>query len=352
MRLLVVGDVHFSQYSSIIRKRGTYYSERLENLLWSINWAERQAEEYQVERILYLGDFFDRSDLTAEELTAFRDIKWAENIQHYFLVGNHELGTRNLQYSSVHFIEALGKSFKVIDEPMQESGFGYRFLYLPYTFESERKSLADYWVETVSKDNSFETQEVKIPYIFSHNDIKGVNYGMFESKEGFDVKDIEDNCSLFVNGHIHNTGWIEKDKILNLGNLTGQNFNEDASKYPHHIMLLDTVKQQWSFIENPHAFNFYKLEISSKADLPKFKPNAVLTIKCPESKVEELRTQLASQEDVQDFRIISVAEETAQETEVKIELNSVDHLKQFQEYILNQLGNSEAVIKELQEVVA
>ena len=78
MKVLIIGDIHFSQYSSIIRKRGEFYSERLENLLWSINWVEKQAEENKVDKIIYLGDFFDRSDLNAEELTAFRDIRWAK----------------------------------------------------------------------------------------------------------------------------------------------------------------------------------------------------------------------------------------------------------------------------------
>lgn len=351
MKVLIIGDVHLSQYSSIIRKRGEFYSERLENLLWSINWAEKQAEENNVDKIIYLGDFFDRSDLNAEELTAFRDIRWAKDILHVFLVGNHEVGTKNLQYSSIHFIESLGNNFTVIDKPTQESGFGYRFLYLPYTFESERKSIGDYWTET-APTGVLETQEVKTPYIFSHNDLKGVNYGLFESREGFDIKDIKKNCSLFVNGHIHNTGWIEGDRILNLGNLTGQHFNEDATRYPHQIMLLDTDKCQWAFIENPYAFNFYKVEIKQLQDLPDFKSNAILTVKCPESKVSELREKLSSMESVKEFRVISVPEEAKEEAEVHIELNSVDHLKQFQEYILNQLGNSEAVIKELQEVVA
>lgn len=117
-------------------------------------------------------------------------------------------------------------------------------------------------------------------------------------------------------------------------------------------MLLDTDRCQWAFIENPYAFNFYKVEIKQLQDLPEFKSNAILTIKCPESKVSELKEKLTSIENVREFRVISVAEEVKEEAEVHIELNSVDHLKQFQEYILNQLGTSEAVIKELQEVIA
>ena len=58
MKILLCGDVHYNQYTSILRKRGKYYSARLENLLWSINWVEKTALEQNVEKIIYLGDFF------------------------------------------------------------------------------------------------------------------------------------------------------------------------------------------------------------------------------------------------------------------------------------------------------
>ena len=43
---LIVGDVHWSEYSSIYRKRGTKFSKRLENLINTVNWIEETAETY------------------------------------------------------------------------------------------------------------------------------------------------------------------------------------------------------------------------------------------------------------------------------------------------------------------
>lgn len=346
MRILIVGDIHWSQYSSILRKRGEFYSQRLENLLWSVNWAEKQAVENQVEEIIYLGDFFDRSELNAEELTAFRDINWARDISHRFLVGNHELGQRTAEYSSIHFIESLGSNFQVIDKPARIG----RILLLPYIFESDRKSLGDYWRDTSSSDLS--TQLSKTGYVLSHNDLK-MRYGMFESKEGFELSDIETNCQYFINGHIHNHEWATQ-KVLNLGNLTGQNFNEDAFKYAHGVAVLDTDASSISFIENPYAYNFYKLDLESNPILPQLKSNAVLTIRCKETDAKSLDEQLQELETVGKVaahRMIPVAEELGDaEVESTMELNTVDHLKQFQEYILDQLGTSEAILKELSEV--
>lgn len=351
-KVLVVGDVHYSTYSSIVRKRGEIYSQRLENILWSINWAEQIAINSKVDKIIYLGDVFDRPEMNAEELTAFRDINWARDIPHIFLVGNHELGAKNLKYSSLHFIESLGSNFKVIDEPTYECGFGYRFFYLPYIFESNRKSLKEYKSQLM-QPYTIETQEVKRTYIFSHNDLKGIQYGCIESKEGFEIEDILNNCQLFINGHIHNGSWVKKDRILNLGNLTGQNFNEDGYEYIHNILYLDTDTDERLLVPNHYAFNFIKLEISNEKDLKSLDilPHSVISVKCKEDLVSKLREILDTHPDVEDYRVISVADENNLSEDTSIEFNSIDHLRQFQEYILEQIGKSDTVIKELVEVL-
>ena len=60
MKILVVGDVHWSIYSSIVRKRGEIYSSRLENLIKSINWVEKVAQDQKCSMVIGLGDFFNR----------------------------------------------------------------------------------------------------------------------------------------------------------------------------------------------------------------------------------------------------------------------------------------------------
>ena len=72
-----------------------------------------------------------------------------------------------------------------------------------------------------------------------------------------------------VNGHLHNGNRISKN-LINLGILTGANFGEDAARYPHNIMVLDTDTLAFELIENPYAFNFYKLEVNSEKDLAVF----------------------------------------------------------------------------------
>ena len=179
MRILLYTDNHFCTNSSIIRKNGEKYSIRLENQIKSVNWAEQLGIEKNCDMVIHLGDFFDKSELTAQEL-----------------VGNHEMGSSDLQYNSLN---ALSKIGKIVNEPYYMSGFGCRIIFLPYILETNRKPL-QYYINSAIGDK-WETQEVKNTIILSHNDIAGIRYGQYISKQGFDAQEIYDSCNLFVNGH-------------------------------------------------------------------------------------------------------------------------------------------------------
>ena len=350
-RIMIVGDVHWNVYSSIIRKRGTEYSKRLENCINSINWVEGTAEEYKCDKIIYLGDFFDKAELNSEEITALKEIQWSD-IPHQILVGNHELGNATSQYNTTQLFNLL-PNFEVIDKPKVDVGFGYYFLYLPYIFEKDRKSISEYFNSYFNR-NEFVTQEVKNTFIFSHNDLKGVNYGLFESKEGFELQDILNNSAICFNGHIHNNGEIVKDRIINVGNLTGQNFNEDGTKYYHRIYILDINGSNYKAYQtvNPYAYMFYKFEINNEQDINnlKFEPHAIISVKCVEHLVSKIKEILDNNIDVEEYRIITVVENKEIPEEEVNQLNSKDHLQQFKDYIIEKLGAGENIIKELQEV--
>lgn len=225
MLIGIVGDVHWSRYSSILRNRGNTYSYRLENCIDSVNWAEALTENCNC--VVYLGDFFDSSELNSEEITALKEINW--NLKpHHFLVGNHEMGMNDLSYSSSHlfdYIDTAARSF-VEDKPRIDRTYGNtEIAFLPYILEDDRKPLEEYF-------DSPNTKRI----IFSHNDIAGMQLGKFTSTAGFTIENIQSNCSLFLNGHLHNGGKVA-DGVINVGNLTGQNFSEDAFKYDHCVLI-------------------------------------------------------------------------------------------------------------------
>lgn len=352
MKICIFGDNHWSQYSSILRQRGKEYSLRLENQIESINWVESLAYQEDCDFVVCLGDFFDSPNLMAEELTALKDVNWS-SIPHYFLIGNHEVGIKNLQFSSSYALSAI-EHISIVDSPRTITSEGVECCFLPYIFESDRKPISEYFSPSSNKR-----------IIFSHNDIKGLQLGKFVSNVGFSIDDIESNCDLYINGHIHN-GEKVTEKIINCGNLTGQNFGEDAFKYDHCALILDTNTMQTAVYVNPYAINFYKIDFYENSGIdyinyisPMLK-NAVCSIRCSEADVDYLRKRFGGINQAVDEVVphnpnvitarFTIVPEVSDSVETDRQEIAVDHLQMFRDYITETLGVSDVVISELQEI--
>lgn len=330
MKICCYGDVHWSLHSSIIRSRGNKYSTRLENLITSVNWAERLAQEVGCDMVVCLGDFFDKAELNAEEITALKELVWAD-MPHKFLVGNHEMGKNDLSLSTAHLL-SLCDNIEVIDTPTIEvnAKTRYNLVYLPYILEEDRKPISHY----VRGDNNI---------IFSHNDLKGVQLGRFVSVDGFDIEDIQKNCNLFLNGHLHNGSKVA-DKIINCGNLTGQNFSEDAFTYSHSAYIIDTDDLSVAVYDNPYAFDFYKLDFLDRAFEPiNVSDNAVVVVNVKAEDYEACKDWIEANGIIGRIIVNRVQSEN-----VKEELSlSVDHIEQFKKFVLDTLGTDDIVLSEL-----
>ncbi len=346
MKLLLFTDNHFSQYSSIIRSRGEKYSLRLENQIKSLNWVNKIAEEEQCDFIVCLGDFFDKPELNAEEITALKEIKWC-NKPKYFIVGNHETNSHDLTFNSLNALTSIGK---IIDKPTMINGFGFNLYMLPYISETDRKPLSDYINQlNLETAGMLTTQEVKQLLILSHNDISGIRYGQYESKNGFNIDEITDNCDLYINGHLHNQTQVS-DKIFNLGNLTGQNFSEDGFKYSHCIGILDTYSMKLDLINNPFAFNFYKIEVNNiqelKNQIEKLdKEYSIGTIKIPEQYIDEAR--IICNEHFKEYRLLMIPNIKTQIDNIDDNNSNIDHIQKFKNYCLENIGSSDILMQEL-----
>lgn len=352
MKILTYGDCHFSQFSSTVRSRGAHYSTRLENEIKSINYAERTAVETGCGCIVILGDFFDKPDLTAEEISAFKEIQWAA-LPHFILTGNHEMALNDLSYSSAQLLSLIPMA-TVINKPFWiragRDNLNVKLLFLPYILESNRQSFSYYKNHTscLYDDRFIEDEDSKL-VVFSHNDIQGIRYGQFESKIGFNVSEISDNCDLYINGHLHNQEQIN-NKIINLGNLTGQNFSEDALKYAHCFGIVDLDTLTLSCIVNPYAFNFYKVEINSIEDFKqilKFTENAVISAKVKESLINDFKLFIQDNNiNPVNCRIVTVRD-VVENTNTDNPIITVDHIEQFKNYILENVGSSDVILQEL-----
>lgn len=345
MKILLFTDNHFCSYSSILKNKGQKYSVRLENQIKSLNWVEEVAQEEKCDKVVCLGDFFDRENLNSLELTALQEIKWS-NIPHVFLVGNHEMGVMDL---SINSVSALAKIGKVIDKPQLVNVDSTNIVYLPYIIENERKPFKEYLNNLLIDSNLTQEQQNNKIIVLSHNDICGIKYGFYESKIGFNINEISSYCNLFINGHLHNQQQVN-EKILNLGNLTGLNFSEDALKYSHCIAILDTDTLKIDLINNPYALNFTKLEILNENDIKKIPllDNLILSIKTYQPLVSKIKDTLNNYSNVLTYRINTVPQNIIKNSqkEIKTLLNN-DYLDSFIKFIKENIDNSAILEEEL-----
>ena len=341
MKILCFTDNHFCERSSIVTRYGEKYSLRLENQLESINWVEQISKEKGCDLVVCLGDFFDKPHLTDQELTALQDIRW-NDLPHYFLVGNHESEEINLQFSSTSALKALNR--EIIDTPCTKNLGDVELAFLPYVTESEKQSIEEY----------FSTKPA-YRILFSHNDLLGIQMGPVVSKTGFSIEELENNCTFCLNGHLHN-GQAASRRVLNLGNLTGKDFGEDAFRYEHKVAIIDTDTFNIEFIENPYAFNFYKIDILSKSDLDiltKVKHNAILSIRCDESCIEAARTIIKDSPYILEARVVMVKQFAAsgEDTVINISDLVVDQCVKFAECCREKLEASPILEMELAEIL-
>lgn len=339
VKICISSDQHWSQYSSILRKHGKTYSVRLENLIKSVNWAEDLARENNCQMSFYLGDFFDRTELNSQEITALTEVQWYENNK-YFLVGNHESNMMDLNFSTTKIFENI--KAKIISKPENFQINNVDLYFIPYiSSEGKILSLKDYIQPSDNK---------KI--VFSHNDIAGLRYGKFISQSGFSLQDIENNCTLFINGHLHNSQMVGKNLLL-AGNLTGQNFGEDSTQYGHYAYILTIDDGGVITIEpyiNPYAFNFYKLYIINESDFSKLKnlkSNSVLSIICEASLLSDVTDILKTLDNVIDYRLVSQYFNQRSSEQPQVEFKSKDYIQQFIEYVQTKLEPSEILSEEL-----
>ena len=290
-----------------------------------------------------LGDFCDRSDLTDEEISALREIKW-NDIKKYFVVGNHESAQHELTFTTMQAID--NGNISIINRPTGVVIEDNTYYFIPYFIDSDRPSFKE-----MIDDMKVESRGKKI--VFSHNDIAGINYAGFISKSGFSKEEIESSCDLFLNGHLHN-GQKISDKIYNLGSFSAHNFTNDSFNYRYGAWILDTDNMSLEFIENPFSLNFYKLNIIEESDLKqlsKIKNNSVLSIRYSTRLTNELDSELSKIKEklIVTPRMMAIRE-TADAAEIKIQDLRSNHLERLVTFCRQALTNSDILEAELAEL--
>lgn len=286
MKILLYGDTHFSQSSSVIIGSSSSLEGRLQYLINSFEWMYSKAKEYNVDCIIDLGDLSDSPRLTASEITGItRALKYNQDIPEYHLLGNHERQTEDGTINSVNFIDLL-PNHHLIKETKQLNN---EITFVPY------REYVDGDLDDIQRTH----------YAFSHIDIFGANVGGWALKAGMSPEYLLSKFDIVINGHIHNHSYVVDTplkKIINLGSISGQNF---SSKGTPHIGLLDTETDELSFIDNPHGLSFYNETCNSISDIIKASKaigetgrKVAVQIKVPMNLVEDARRILNNNDNI------------------------------------------------------
>ena len=147
---------------------------------------------------------------------------------------------------------------------------------------------------------------------------------------------------------------------MNVGNITGQNFSEDAFAHNHKALILDTNEKSLTPIVNPYAMNFYKLDLTNcrptiddvniQNHLSSLKYPAVATIKINPDINFIVRDLLSTCNNIIECRLITEGAVEIEPIECVDNDLALDHIKKFQQYIYDNMGVSELVLSELERV--
>lgn len=318
MKIGLFADPHVCQSSSIVRGRGDKYSYRLENLIESFKWMHQFFIDNKVDKVVCLGDLADNNYLTAEDISALSECDFLKDYE--YIIGNHDISSRDGLYNVSNIYK------NVYSKPTLVHNSDCDILYLPYSH-----NILDLKQLVTNPSNTI---------ILSHNDIKGVNYGNIACKEGYDFSDILQSSKIFVNGHIHVGQWLVRDRIINLGTITGINFNCSGAKWDPSIGILDT-NAGLSVYENPVAFVFHKWDTSDifevATNLGKLDKSRthVIQLRVPNTIVDDCRAMLDAS-GIKFSRIISYSEFKSSSNLIKDEItvkpiaqSLVEYAKQY-----------------------
>ena len=320
-RIGLYADPHLSQSSSIIVGRQGEFTGRLDNLIKSFEWMRNLFKEQNVDMIICLGDLTDRPDLTATEITALSKCNIDDD---YLIIGNHCRSDKDGNINSLSIYNNILSSPQSLIEDEEGNCLVY---ILPYN-------------STCVDLSTLNHPKV----ILSHNDIKGYLLNGFIFKSGYEMTDIIDNCDLFINGHLHNGQWLVKDKICNLGMLSGSNFASCNGDWNPSAGILDLDTLHLEIYENPCAYKFRKIEFDS---LPKIKnyldslngEHYVIQIKVPNRLAENTRKLLNECKKIDASRVLTTIENiNAKEVVDKgsLSVSSISVYSKLREFIGNQ----------------
>ena len=213
MRFAVLSDLHLHGWtygSSLISGRNSRLLDQQDVLRQFNNYCN----ENNIEDILFCGDFFHQSKVSAEVLMAAHEslIELRAGKHLRFLVGNHDCQSKD---NSIHALSMLSNYGLVIDQWYTDSRY---LAALPYTEDKDKLS-------------AFLSQNLEGKIVLMHQGVSGQEL----NSKGFTLNEIlspdmfPDNAAFGFTGHYHSHKKV-KDNLYIPGSPLQLNWSDKGEK--------------------------------------------------------------------------------------------------------------------------
>ena len=278
--------------------------------------------EEKVDRIICLGDFFDRAVLQAKDYHLVNRIleiiqgSESDSIETYFLLGNHEIDDNN--QNILLFLEQLRNIHPVVN-----------------LFEDNNLLFIPYNVDPLNLDCKLFKDKV----IFTHCDIYGsaLAGGITKAFFGINPRLFSESIVVF-NGHVHLHS--VNDKVINVGSLLVSRFGElRLGEYPKYY-IYDTDTNEIRTFENEYSLIYVTVNQDNIEEIKTYKnlKRVNISYEYAEDEPPKIDTEFNS---IRYIKLVSNKGESLEKGTHKNEKSIIDIPQIISEHIKNDLNVSE-----------
>ena len=244
MKDLVIGDIHFG-----IKTNSPIWLEHQINLFKHQIIPIIKKNNY--DRIVFLGDVFDiRYSINTQVGIAVKDLvrclsKTFNNIEFYFIAGNHDYYCPQIEFESNNAYNLLfGEEFTLIYKNVH-------FITENYLRIDDTLFLPWYWTENEDRWNKVINKESSAKLIYCHSDLEQWEQSKIKSKGDMTI----------ISGHIHYPWTDVNNKLYNIGACNALTFNDVNSPRYIYTVIDGEIVEKFENITTPKFKQFFNEEI-------------------------------------------------------------------------------------------
>jgi DNA repair exonuclease SbcCD nuclease subunit len=263
MKVILYSDLHLYNHHKLLINS--------ETALDFLSFINDYAKQNSIDTLICAGDFFHTKSraYAPHVIQAWIRLKdvYKSGINHYMLIGNHDMSSPNSTMNSILFI--YSDYVKVVPD---------------YVFKDFGDTRVHFLSFSSQKFEDFIFADKKKNILIGHIDIVGfVMSNGITAKTGYRIKDFE-KFDLVFSGHYHKHQ--EKENVIYIGSVFQTSFGERNQDHGFIVLDLDTL--EWEFIHFNKAPTYKVVDINNAEDVDKIPvENSFLRVRLRDSQMNK-----------------------------------------------------------------